>query len=70
MNLQIKYLHFMENRDRKWIYWGLVHIVEITHDYMHKTSSGKFKIIRINTPEEMKKAYQLIDMRPEMNYFG
>jgi len=60
---------FVENRDGKWIYWGLVHILEITHDYNAKTTSGKFRIIRINNPEEMKEAFQLIDMRPGMNYF-
>lgn len=60
----------VENRDGKWIYWGLVHILEITCDYVNKTTSGKFKIIRINTPNEMKTAFQLIDMRPNMNYFA
>lgn len=60
----------VENRGGKWIYWGLAHILETTCDYVNKTTSGKFKIIRINTPEEMKTAYALIDMRPEMNYFA
>ena len=60
----------VENRDGKWIYWGLVHILEVTHDYVNKTTSGKFKIIRINTPEEMKDAFALIDMRPDFNYFS
>ena len=35
----------VENIDGKWVYWGLVHILEITHDYENKTTSGKFKII-------------------------
>lgn len=61
---------FVENRGGKWIYWGLVHIIEITNDYVNKTTSGKYKIIRINTPEEMKHAFELIDMRPEINYFA
>ena len=60
----------VENRNGKWIYWGLIHILEITHDYVNKTTSGKFKIIHINTPEEMKKAFELIDRNPETNYFG
>ncbi|HVZ12478.1 MAG TPA: hypothetical protein VG965_05595 [Patescibacteria group bacterium] len=60
---------FVENRDGKWIYWGLVHVLETTLDYVKKTTSGKFRIIRINTPDEMKNAFELIDMRPEMNYF-
>lgn len=59
----------VENRNGKWIYWGLIHILEITHDYVNKTTSGKFKIIHINTPEEMKKAFELIDRNPDTNYF-
>jgi hypothetical protein len=60
----------VENRKGKWIYWGLCHIVETNHDYLNKITSGKFKIIYINSPEEMKKAYDLIDRRLEKNYFA
>lgn len=60
----------VENKDGKWIYWGLIHIVEVTHDYENKTTSGKFKIIYINTPEEMKLAHMIIDRNPETNYFN
>lgn len=59
----------VENKNGKWIYWGLVHIIEETHDLITKTTSGKFKIIYLNTPEEMKKAHELIDRRPEFAYF-
>jgi hypothetical protein len=59
----------VENRNGKWIYWGLIHIIEAHHDYVNKTTSGKFKIIYINTPEEMKKAHDLIDRNKETNYF-
>lgn len=59
----------VENRDGKWIYWGLVHILETTSDYVNKTTSGKFKIIYINSPEEMKKAHELIDRNSETQFF-
>lgn len=59
----------VENRNGKWIYWGLVHIVEVKHDYVNKTTSGKFRIIYINTPEEMKKAHELIDRNKDTQYF-
>ena len=59
----------VENRDGRWIYWGLCYIIETTCDYEKKTTSGKFKILYINTPEEMKKAHDLIDRRPETKYF-
>ncbi len=53
----------------KWLYWGLIHILEINHDYLRKKTSGKFKIIYINTPEEMKMAYELVDRNLDNNYF-
>jgi len=59
----------VENVNGKWIYWGLAHITSVTHDYIKKTTSGKFKIIHINSPEEMKKAFDLIDRNPKTNYF-
>ncbi|HUQ85329.1 MAG TPA: hypothetical protein VM077_03305 [Candidatus Limnocylindrales bacterium] len=59
----------VENREGKWIYWGLVHIIEVTHDNNARTTSGKFKIIKINSPQEMKDAFSIIDTRPELNFF-
>ncbi len=59
----------VENIDGKWLYWGLVHIIEITHDNVNQTTSGKFKIIYIYTPEEMKQAHNIIDRNPETNFF-
>ena len=60
----------VENRKGKWIYWGLCHITEITCDFKNKITSGKFEIIYINTPEEMKKAHELIDRNLETSYFS
>ena len=58
----------VENIDGKWLYWGLIHMLEVKHDYINKITSGKFKIVYINTPEEMKMAHRLID-RKENTYF-
>lgn len=59
----------VENRDGKWLYWGLIHIVEVKHDYINGTTSGRFKIVYIYTPEEMIQAHLLIDRRPEVQFF-
>jgi len=59
----------VENRDGKWVYWGLCHILETTCDYVNKTTSGKFKIIYIYSPEEMKKIHSLIDRNKKTDYF-
>ncbi len=50
----------VEDIDGKWLYWGLVHILEVKHDYLSGTTSGKYKIIKLYTPEEMKEAANLI----------
>ncbi len=59
----------VQNIDNKWLYWGLVHITEVKHDNLKKTTSGKFKIIYIYTPEEMKQAHKLIDRNKKTDYF-
>ena len=60
----------VENVDGKWIYWGLVHILEVKHNLENKMTSGKFKIIDIFAYEDIKKAYDLIDQRKDFNYFN
>ena len=59
----------VENRDGKWIYWGLVHVLEVAHNQERKTTSGRFKIIYLYTPEEMAKAHDLIDRNRETRFF-
>lgn len=59
----------VEDVDGKWVYWGKCHILEITHDYVNNETSGKYKIISINSPEDMKKAFELVDLVSENNYF-
>ena len=60
----------VENRGGKWIYWGLIHILEQTIDLEHQVTSGKFKIVKIYTPEEMKQAFALTDGGDKTNFFS
>jgi len=59
----------VQNINWKWLYWWLIHILEIKHDYINQTTSWKYKIIHINSPEEMKTAFNIIDRNPETNFF-
>lgn len=59
----------VENKGGKWIYWGLIHILEIAHDYKNQTTSGKFEIIYLYTPDEMRHAHNLIDRNDQTRYF-
>ena len=58
----------VQNIDGKWLYWGLVHVVEVHHDNIKQTTSGKFKIIYIYTPEEMKHAHRMIDRNKDTDF--
>ncbi|XOU94961.1 MAG: hypothetical protein ACNFW9_02725 [Candidatus Kerfeldbacteria bacterium] len=60
----------VHNIDGKWLYWGLINIIETVHDNDKQNTSGKFKIVYIYTPEEMEQAHQLIDRREEINYLN
>ncbi len=60
----------VQNINGKWLYWGLIHIIEVVHDNAKQITSGKFKIEYIYTPEEMKKAHELIDRNPKTDYFS
>ena len=57
-------------KDGKWLYWGMCHILETTCNYEKQTTSGKFKIIYINTPEEMKTTFSVVDRAWENDFFG
>ncbi len=60
----------VQNINEKWLYWGLVHVLEVIHDNVKQTTSGKFKIIYIYTPEEMKHAHKLIDRNKETDFLN
>ena len=60
----------VQNIGEKWVYWGLIHMLEVTHDYVAKNTSGKYKIVRLNSPEQMKQMFALTDGRTGMDYFA
>ena len=60
----------VQNIDGKWLYWGLIHVLEVNHDNVKQTTSGKFKIIHIYSPDEMKYAHKLIDRNKETDFLG
>ncbi len=60
----------VQNIDGKWLYWGLVHVIEVKHDTLNQITSGKFKIIYIYSPQEMEHAHRMIDRNPKTDYLG
>ncbi|MDD2693697.1 MAG: hypothetical protein PHY14_02090 [Candidatus Gracilibacteria bacterium] len=61
----------VENRNGKWIYWGLCQILETTIDYVERKTNGKYRVTKIFSPEEMKQMFALTHQNhPEQNYFS
>jgi hypothetical protein len=60
----------VEYLDGKWVYWGLCYILSISHDYEMEETSGTYKIIRMNTPQEMREMFKLTHFtNTDQNYF-
>ncbi len=60
----------VQNIDGKWLYWGLIHVLETVHDNVRQTTSGKFRIIHIYSPEEMASAHRLIDRNKKTDFLN
>ena len=60
----------VENRNGKWIYWGLIEMLSVSHDYERKATSGAFRLLYLYTPEEMRLAHKLTDRRAETDFFN
>jgi len=58
------------NINDKWLYWGQIHITELVYDTVKQTTSGKFKIIYLYTPEEMQHAHSMLDRRKETDFLN
>lgn len=60
----------VEDRGGKWIYWGLCYVLSITHDYEKEETSGTFKIVRLNNPDEMREMFKLTHfINKDQDYF-
>ena len=62
---------FAHNIKGKWLYWGQIEITELKLDYLKQTTSGKYRIVKIFSPEEMKQAESTIHgTSEETKYFN
>jgi hypothetical protein len=60
----------VEDYKGKWIYWGLCYILSLHINYETGETSWTYKIIRLNSPEEMKSMFTITHFnKPEENYF-
>jgi len=60
----------VEDLNGKWIYWGLCQILSLSMDYEKRETSGTYRIIRLNSAEEMKQMFELTHFtNKEQNHF-
>ena len=60
----------VEDRGGVWLYWGLCYILSVNYNYESGETSGTYKIIKLNTPTEMKQMFSLTHFnKDEENYF-
>ena len=53
-----------------WLYWGLCYMLSVNCNYETGETSGTYKIIKLNTPEEMEQMFNLTHFnKPEESYF-
>lgn len=52
-----------------WLYWGLIEMVEINWDMIKKKTSGKYRVVKIFTPDEMKQAEEILHNLNNKTYF-
>lgn len=60
---------FAQNIKGTWLYWGLVEILELKLDMVKKTTSGKYRIVKIFTPQEMRNAEEILHNQNDKTYF-
>ena len=60
----------VENRRGKHVYWGLVTVLTVTHDYLANVTAGRYRIHTLYTPEQMEMAAKLTGLDKTLDYFG
>ena len=59
----------VENRQGKHIYWGLITMLSVNHDYVGKVTAGRYQIHTLYTYEQMKLAARMLGLDPQLDYF-
>ena len=59
----------VENRQGKHIYWGLITMLAVKHDYVGKVTAGRYQIHTLYTYEEIKLAARMLGLDPQLDYF-
>ena len=60
----------VENRKGKHIYWGLITMLSVKHDYVGQVTAGQYQIHTLYSYDEMKIAARMLGLDPQLDYFS
>jgi len=60
----------VENHQGKHIYWGLITMLRVSHDYSANVTSGEYRLHTLYTLEQMKMAATLTGLASDLDYFS
>lgn len=60
---------WVEDIDGKWVYWGMIEVMQTTLDFEKNTTSGTYKIVKLFNPEQMRAYFDMKDGVEKNNYF-
>lgn len=60
----------VQNYQGTHIYWGLILMLSVTHDYVGNLTSGRYHLHTLYTPEQMKLAPDLVGLQTQLDYFS
>ncbi|MEM6431277.1 MAG: hypothetical protein AAF708_18710 [Deinococcota bacterium] len=60
----------VQNYQGKHIYWGLIVMLEVHHDYLANTTSGRYKLASLYSLAQMKMAAAMTGLAADLDYFS
>jgi hypothetical protein len=60
----------VQNYQGTHIYWGLIFMLWVTHDYANDLTSGRYRLHTLYTPEQMRLAPELVGLERHVDYFS
>ncbi len=60
---------WVEDVNGKWVYWGMINILETTLNFENNTTSGTYKVVKLFTPQQMRDYFEMKDGVVANNYF-
>lgn len=60
---------WVEDVEGKWVYWGMITILQTTLDFEKNKTSGTYRVVKLFSPQGMKDYFDMKDGVEPNNYF-